>query len=339
MALFRDRRGFPRWSFIDSRSLPSPRHAKENTVLEPPPNVAPGPAADAPAPVVKVHAALDEFLNRDASSPVEPPVDPTPPARVKPVVSWESPEPEPQPEPEPEPQPAPEPETATPEPSVLRVPEAPQLPEGYETWLDERRDWFGAHDGWPVEATEESVQLAGTHPPRPYIAPSFPGLPVDSPAEVRARHGRGFSSFSRRRRRRRHGHEVEQRRADIDLAAIENALDQTAQAVGDALVDVVVWHSTTGLPLAGRGTDPVAASLWHHATRDVRSTLPYADLPELGPYHLVGLADRRLAVLVHASPDLGACVTVELDVVAVDVLLGSTIPTLHESLAAASQEL
>ena len=65
MALFRDRRGFPRWSFIDSRSLPRPRHAKDDKAVE----VEPASATSAPqapvdpatVPVVKIHAALDDF--------------------------------------------------------------------------------------------------------------------------------------------------------------------------------------------------------------------------------------------------------------------------------------
>lgn len=302
MALFRDRRGFPRWSFIDSRSLPRPRHAKENTVLEPPPSMAVG-HEDPPAPVVKIHPALHERLGRDddevGATHIQAAVPVEQPEPVRPVVA--------------------------------------ELPEGYASWLDERRSWFG--DDWPTEASDESVQNAATRAPRPYVARTYPGLPVDSPAEVRARHGRGFSSVSRRRRRRRHGHEVEQRRADIDLAAVEEALDRTAATVGSGLVDMVIWHATTGLPLASRGTDPVSATLWHHASLDVRASLPHADLPDRGSYHLVGLADRRLAVLVHAGPDLGACVTVALDTVSVNDLLASTIPALHASLAAASQEL
>jgi hypothetical protein len=66
--------------------------------------------------------------------------------------------------------------------------------------------------------------------------------------------------------------------------------------------------------------------------------LPHADLPELGSYHLVGLADGRLAVLVHAGADLGACVTVDLASVSVNDLMTVAIPQLHESLSAASRE-
>ena len=114
------------------------------------------------------------------------------------------------------------------------------------------------------------------------MAPAYPGLPTQSPAEVRARHGRGFSMHRRRRRKRHHGHEVVKHRVDIDLVALAAALDATETHVGEGLVDIVVWHTTTGLPLAARGADPVTATLWHQASRDVRATLPYADLPELG---------------------------------------------------------
>jgi hypothetical protein len=207
-----------------------------------------------------------------------------------------------------------------------------------EHWLAERQAWFAETGDWPTEASDESVQLASTHPTRPYVAPDYPGLPTQSPAEVRARHGRGFSTHRRRRRKRHHGHEVEKRRVDIDLVALDAALDATETHVGEGLVDLVVWHTTTGLPLAARGADPVTATLWHQASRDVRAMLPYADLPELGSYHLVGLADRRLAVLVHAGADLGACVTVDLTAVSVNDVMTIAIPRLHESLVAASRE-
>jgi hypothetical protein len=346
MALFRDRRGFPRWSFIDSRNLPRPRHAKDDKALDQeatsPTSAPPAPADQATVPVVKVHAALDEFLSRDPSAT---PYRPEPAAAVPPAkepVSWESPEQEPGSTL----QSADSPESADSASSALSGDSADEdtieipvmVDESTEHWLAERQAWFAESGDWPTEASDESVQLAATHPTRPYVAPDYPGLPVASPAEVRARHGRGFSTHRRRRRKRHHGHEVVKRRVDIDLAALDAALDATETHVGQGLVDVVVWHTTTGLPLAARGADPVTATLWHQAGRDMRAMLPHADLPELGSYHLVGLADRRLAVLVHVGADLGACVTVDLAIVSVNDLMATAIPRLHDSLAAASRE-
>jgi hypothetical protein len=145
--------------------------------------------------------------------------------------------------------------------------------------------------------------------------------------------------MTRRHRRKRHVHEQVQRRTDIDLAALETALDSAASAVGDGLVDLVVWHAATGLELASRGqVTPERASVWHGATLDVRATLPHADLPDATSYSLVGLADRRLAVLLHTNRDLGACITVDLDLVAVDILLTTAVPQLNDALAATSRE-
>jgi hypothetical protein len=266
MALFRDRRAFPRWSFIDSRTLARPRRAK------------------------------DENSAESVPTPDEPMAE------------------------------------VAPEPERVVVDVAPV------SWIEERRSWFATGD-WPTEASEEAVQLAATHPDRPYTPPLHPGLPTDGPAEVRARHGRGFASLSRRHRRRRHGHEQVQRRTNIDLEALEAALDSAASTVGDGLVDLVVWHAATGLELASRGqVTPEHASLWHGATREVRATLPYADLPNAASYHLVGLADRRLAVLLHTNRDLGACITVDLDLVVVDALLTTAVPQLGDALAATSRE-
>ena len=292
MALFRDRRVFPRWSFIDSSSLPRPRRAKDGHS-----------AASGPTPPERI----DEEA-RGADTPVEAgrATGPVPPPATE----------------------------AIPDTELVRG----ALDLAPSTWLEERRAWFAAGD-WPTEASEEAGQLAGTHPSRPYTAPLHPGLPTDRPAEVRARYGRGFSSLTRRRRRRRHGSEHRQRRTTIDLEALEAALDAAVSAVGDGLVALVVWHATTGLALASRGhVAPEHAPLWHGATQEVRAALPYADLPEAGPYQLVGLADRRLAVLLHANPDLGACVTVDLDRVCVNALLATAVPQLSEALAAASKE-
>ena len=292
MALFRDRRVFPRWSFIDSRTLPRPRHAKDENSPE---------------------------------SATSPPDTPSESLSGPDVDVWH------------EPQRAPESvvQTAAPEgPSAL--PQRAILEVAPVSWIEERRKWF-AEDFWPTEATDEAVQLAGLHPDRPYTPPLHPGLPV-SPAEVRARQGRGFSSMTRRHRRRRHSHEQVQRRTEIDLPALEAALDAASAAMGEGLVDLVVWHTSTGLALASRGTStPELASAWHAATREVRAMLPHADLPAAGTYHLVGLADRRLAVLLHVHPDLGACLTVDLDVVAVDSLLASSLPKLSSDLAATSR--
>ena len=294
MALFRDRRVFPRWSFIDSRTLPRPRHAKDENSAESVPTP--------PEPLTEVASAPEVEVWRD------------PQPLSAPLTETDAPD-------------APDSLTQRAGADVAPV-----------SWIEERRNWFASGD-WPIEASEESVQLAATRPERPYVAPQHPGLPPASPAEVRARHGRGFSSMTRRHRRRRHGHVEAQPRTDIDLAALEAALDSTAATLGDGLVDLVVWHAVTGLTLASRGTTASElAPVWHGATREVRATLPYADLPDAGSYHLVGLADRRLAVLLHVHPDLGACITVDLDVVAVDVLLGTAVPQLSGALAATSTE-
>lgn len=292
MALFRDRRAFPRWSFIDSRTLARPRHARDENSPEsvPTPDEPLAEVAPEPEPVVAT-VPLSEPITAPGIEEIAEPVPMRAATEVAPV-----------------------------------------------SWIEERRAWFAAGD-WPTEASEDAVQLAGTHPDRPYIPPVHAGLPADSPAEVRARHGRGFASLSRRHRRRRHGHEQVQRRTDIDLTALEAALDSAASTVGDGLVDVVVWHATTGLALASRGqVTPEHASLWHGATREVRATLPHADLPDAASYHLVGLADRRLAVLLHTNRDLGACITVDLDLVVVDALLTIAVPQLGDALAATSRE-
>jgi hypothetical protein len=206
------------------------------------------------------------------------------------------------------------------------------------SWIEERRIWFAESD-WPTEASEESVQLASTHPERPYEPPLHPGLPATSPAEVRARHGRGFSSLTSRQRRRRHAQERTRRRTDIDLVALEAALEDAVSSLGGGLVHVVVWHAVTGLPLASRGdSTPEVGSAWHGATRNVRATLPHADLPDSGAYHLVGLADGRLAILLHVHADLGACLTVDLDLVDIDSLLAAAVPQLSSALAMSVKE-
>lgn len=307
MALFRDRRVFPRWSFIDSRTLPRPRHAKdENSAAS---------VTSPPEPLTETVSGpdVDVWSEQEAASTARPVPSPPEPALAPPVQAAQS-----------------DPPAAQPQRAMMET--APV------SWIEERRNWFAA-DEWPTEASEEAVQLASTHPNRPYTPVLHAGLPPVSPAEVRARHGRGFSSLTRRQRRRRHAHQQEQRRTDIDLVALEAALDEAAAAIGDGFVHAVVWHATTGLQLASRGdAAPELASAWHGATREVRATLPHADLPDADGYHVVGLAGGHLAVLLHVHPDLGACVTVDLQVVALDPLLSATVPRLSSALAATSRE-
>src|SRR5665647_254370 len=120
MALFRDRRAFPRWSFIDSGTLARPRRAQ------------------------------DENSAQSVPTPDEP---------VAEAIR------------------APEPITApaidvVPDPVPVRVADVAPV-----SWIDERRAWFATGD-WPTEASEDAVQLAGTHPDRPYIPPVHAGLPA-----------------------------------------------------------------------------------------------------------------------------------------------------------------
>lgn len=323
MALFRDRRGFPRWSFIDSRSLPRPRRAQDD-------RSAPSPWTPAPDPDVETEEVSDQGLVEDliresvAATPWDPQA-PWSPDGSGPDDDWDDEDDD---------------EYGDDSPSS---PAAHDDPTGTEdvaahgSWLDERRAWFLRGD-WPTEPTDDAVEAARQHPERPYEPRPHPGLPADPPALVRAQHGRGFSMRHHRRRRRPHHHEPEARRTDVDLAALVEAVDELVVGVGDAMIDLVVWHTASGLALSHRGGVPESAPLWHGATRDLVQTLPHADLSAPGTYHLVGLGYNRLAVLVDTAA-LGACLTVDLQSVDLDRLLSGSVPALHDALVASTKEL
>lgn len=286
MALIRDRRAFPRWSFVDSREPALPRRAIiiRSTV----------PDQDwHRASTKSATASVAEPENEQAKTN-------TPGTATKPQLNLSA------------------------------------AAQAEDSGFVDIHDWFAAHD-WPTTASVAAVQLATPRgrSPREQLPP---GLPTASPAEVRAKNGRGFSSLAHVSRRRRRGQSQVKRRSDVDVAALEAAIATAALAFGERLEHIVVWHDETGLPLASHGNhNPELAPTWHRAMRDVRVGLSHTDLSAPGSYQLLGLSEQRLAVLIQAPPVLGACVTLDLSDAAMDNLLATALPSLRSALIATSR--
>lgn len=188
------------------------------------------------------------------------------------------------------------------------------------------------------EATHATRPVSRTRGPKP--SQRYPGLPTLSAAEARARNGRGFAAIimRRHRRARRHDHAAAHH-SRVDLPTVETALDAAAHSLGQGLDQAVVWDAATGMAIAGRGDAyERLAPVWHRALRDVQAALPEAGLRGPGSQHLVGLRGGRIAILLHGSTALGACLTVHRQLIDLDDVLDSSVPRLRSALVSASGE-
>ncbi|MDO5286140.1 MAG: hypothetical protein Q4G45_04885 [Actinomycetia bacterium] len=201
--------------------------------------------------------------------------------------------------------------------------------------IEQLREWMESHGDWPVAPTDEAVDLASTsHPDRTYPQPEYGGLPKEPPAVVRAKNGRGFGGTLLNRRRRR---KVKPRPPlELDRQRLDEVLTETRESVGEALIDLTVFEARTGLLLASDGGTVATTALWHRASHDLTETLRHADLPRLGGYYLVRLTGGRIAVVVNAHPDLGACLTLDLEQVQLGEVLKHTIPSVRRAVASAA---
>ncbi len=222
-----------------------------------------------------------------------------------------------------------------PQPRRAKGMDSPDSPAPPPEPLDDEATEAGGLEGEETHGTSPASRPGGQKPSQRY-----PGLPALSAAEARARNGRGFAAIimRRHRRARRHDHSSAHR-THVDLPAVENALDAAADSLGQGLDQAVVWDAGTGLALVGRGDAyERLAPVWHRALRDVQAALPEAGLRDPGSQHLVGLRDGRIAILLHGSPTLGACLTVHRHLVDLDDVLDSSVPRLRSALVSASGE-
>ena len=210
------------------------------------------------------------------------------------------------------------------------------LEPGQVNLIEQLREWMADQGDWPGAATEEAVDRASTsHPDRVCPRPAYRGLPSQSPAVVRAKNGRGFGGLLLNRRRRRRARPRPP--LELDVNRLDEVLTETRESLGAGLIAATIFEAQTGLPLAtDRGT-VAATAMWHRASHDLTGSLRHADLPGLGGYYLVKLTGGRIAVVVHAHPDLGACLTFDLDQVPLGEVLQRTIPSVRQAVASAAQ--
>lgn len=201
--------------------------------------------------------------------------------------------------------------------------------------IEQLREWMESHGDWPVAPTDEAVDLASTsHPDRTYPQPEYGGLPKEPPGVVRAKNGRGFGGTLLNRRRRRKA--KPRPPLELDRQRLDEVLTETRESVGAALIELTVFEARTGLLLASDGGTVATTALWHRASHDLTETLRHADLPRLGGYYLVRLTGGRIAVVVNAHPDLGACLTLDLEQVQLGEVLKHTIPSVRRAVASAA---
>ncbi len=209
---------------------------------------------------------------------------------------------------------------------------SPYIDDDQIDFIARQRAWMEQHGEWPTEPTEDAVRDAGSdHPDREYPERAYLGLPATPPAVVRAQNGRGFGGLSMPNRRRRRA--KPRPPLDLDMLRLDEVMAETRESIGDALLDLTVFETKTGLPVASENGSVEATAMWHRAGKELTESLRYADLPRLGAYYLVRLTGDRVAVVVNAHEDLGACLTLDAAQVGLGTVLTQTVPAVRTAVA------
>jgi hypothetical protein len=91
---------------------------------------------------------------------------------------------------------------------------------------------------------------------------------------------------------------------NIDIAKLDQMVEEQCALLKDGLIATDVWESSTGLALAGFNKQPAAAALFNRMTAGVQETLGDSGLPNLNRYYILDLDGDHTVLLIRLAPDL-----------------------------------
>lgn len=120
----------------------------------------------------------------------------------------------------------------------------------------------------------------------------------------------------------------------VDIAGLNQAIDNVRNTLKDALLAMDVWDAGTGLSLADHNGQPTATALFNLITGDVVSILRDSGYPGLNKYYLLDLEDAKTVVISVHTDTLLSGMLLDTSKTSLGVLVSVVIPRLHGDIAA-----
>ena len=91
---------------------------------------------------------------------------------------------------------------------------------------------------------------------------------------------------------------------NVDIAKLEQAVNDLRGLLRDGLLSTDIWDRSTGLSLAAVNPQPAASALFNMLTNDISSTLSNSGFPALNRYYLLDLSNSNSVVIIQHGADL-----------------------------------
>lgn len=113
---------------------------------------------------------------------------------------------------------------------------------------------------------------------------------------------------------------------DVDLAVLQELVDELQTTLKDGLVATDIWDRQTGLSLVGVNQQPAACALFTTLTNELADTLSGSGFPGLSNYYLLELEGDHLVVILRYGQELLHGIILKADKVNLGILFGIALP-------------
>lgn len=122
---------------------------------------------------------------------------------------------------------------------------------------------------------------------------------------------------------------------DIDITALEKAVEEAKSVLRDGLSATDIWDRETGLSLAGHNPQPEAVALFNQLTNEMSTTLSGSGFPALNRYYLLDLDGGNTVVVQRHRDDLMSGMLLDASKVNLGILVSVVMPKLTAAIEAA----
>lgn len=120
-----------------------------------------------------------------------------------------------------------------------------------------------------------------------------------------------------------------------DTRALEQALNEMHEQLGDAIIATGIWTRQTEEVLAAINHQPVAVTMFNALTDNIAAALNNSGFPRLHRYYFMDLDDDHVVLIIQHDAQVLQGSLLDSSKIKVGVLISVTIPKLIQRVAAA----
>jgi hypothetical protein len=85
----------------------------------------------------------------------------------------------------------------------------------------------------------------------------------------------------------------------MDLNKLNKAMDELKEISNGGAVACDIYTSRDGQSIGGYNSNPVASAMFNQITQHIVTTMKQSEMPTLGKYYIVELAENKAIVIIH----------------------------------------